>query len=53
MIYQAFEGVKFEDGIGLWEGQGHDDRLTSEECSKYLVNHNGQGHEYCADKKHN
>lgn len=28
MIYQAFEGVKLEDGIELWEGQGHDDRLT-------------------------
>ena len=30
----AFRGVKLEDGIGLWEAQGHDDRLSLEECKK-------------------
>jgi len=33
-IKKAFQGVNLEDGIGLWEGQGHDDRLTIEECKK-------------------
>lgn len=31
-INNAFQDVKLEDGIGLWEAQGHDDRLTANEC---------------------
>lgn len=30
-INDAFQDVKLEDGIGLWEAQGHDDRLTTNE----------------------
>ena len=33
-IKEAFKNVKLEDGIGLWEAQGHDDRLNIEECKK-------------------
>jgi len=33
-IRKAFKDVNLEEGIGLWEGQGHDDRLTIEECRK-------------------
>lgn len=33
-IEEAFKSVKLEDGIGLWEAQGHDDRLTDEACLK-------------------
>ncbi|MEW7280392.1 DUF6714 family protein [Aquimarina sp. 2201CG1-2-11] len=33
-IYEAFKNVKLEDGIGLWEAQGHDDRLSKLECKK-------------------
>lgn len=33
-INEAFQGVKLEDGIGLWEGQGLDDYATNEECRK-------------------
>lgn len=33
-IETAFEGVTLEDGIGLWEAQGHDDRLSPAECNK-------------------
>ena len=33
-INTAFKGVKLEDGIGLWEAQGHDDRLSPEECKQ-------------------
>ncbi|WP_378174092.1 DUF6714 family protein [Aquimarina sp. SS2-1] len=31
-INQAFKSVQLEEGIGLWEAQGHDDRLTAKEC---------------------
>ncbi|MGY3791260.1 DUF6714 family protein [Aquimarina sp. 433] len=33
-IKHAFKNVKLEDGIGLWEAQGHDDRLSETECKK-------------------
>ena len=33
-INEAFRGVKLEDGIGLWEGQGLDDYATNVECRK-------------------
>jgi len=33
-IHTAFKNVKLEDGIGLWEAQGLDDRLTEKECEK-------------------
>lgn len=33
-IHEVFQGVKLEEGVGLWEGQGHDDQLTAEECRK-------------------
>ena len=31
-IFDVFKDVKLDDGIGLWEAQGHDDRLTFKEC---------------------
>jgi len=34
IIRNAFQNVKLEDGIGLWEAQGHDDRLSDFECKK-------------------
>ena len=33
-IKTAFNGVKLEDGIGLWEAQGHDARLSAKECAQ-------------------
>lgn len=33
-IFNAFDGVTLGNGIGLWEGQGHDDRLSPIECTK-------------------
>jgi len=33
-IHDAFKDVKLEDGIGLWEAQGYDDRLSNLECKK-------------------
>ncbi|WP_298544966.1 DUF6714 family protein [uncultured Aquimarina sp.] len=33
-INEAFKNVTLGDGIGLWEAQGHDDRLTVSECRK-------------------
>ncbi|WP_025663128.1 DUF6714 family protein [Aquimarina megaterium] len=33
-ISEAFKEVKLEDGIGLWEAQGHDDRVSDLECKK-------------------
>ena len=36
-INDAFQNVRLEDGIGLWEAQGLDDRLTSKECKKLRV----------------
>ncbi|WP_299435642.1 DUF6714 family protein [uncultured Aquimarina sp.] len=33
-VYIAFINVKLEDGIGLWEAQGHDDRLSLAACKK-------------------
>lgn len=33
-IYQSFDGVTLEDGIGLWEAQGIDDYLSKDECKK-------------------
>ena len=33
-IHQAFQGVTLENGIGLWESQGHDDRLSQREIKK-------------------
>ncbi|WP_299136393.1 DUF6714 family protein [uncultured Tenacibaculum sp.] len=33
-INEAFKNIKLEEGIGLWEAQGHDDRLTAKECRK-------------------
>jgi len=33
-IRNAFEDVKLEDGIGLWEAQGLDDYKTPGECKK-------------------
>jgi len=33
-IHTAFKNVKLEDGIGLWEAQGLDNRLTEKECEK-------------------
>ena len=34
-IETAFEGVTLEDGIGLWEAQGIDDREDEETCARY------------------
>ncbi len=36
-INDVFQGVKLEDGIGLWEAQGLDDYATEEECKKLRV----------------
>lgn len=33
-IHQAFDGVVLGNGIGLWEAQDHDDRLSSAECAE-------------------
>jgi hypothetical protein len=33
-IYKAFDGVTLEDGIGLFEAQGHDDYATAEVCAR-------------------
>ncbi len=33
-IKSDFKGIKLRNGIGLWEAQGLDDRLTIEECKK-------------------
>lgn len=33
-IKDAFDGVKLEDGVGLWEGQGLDYYQTKAECQK-------------------
>ncbi|MFC5048404.1 DUF6714 family protein [Aquimarina hainanensis] len=33
-IQEAFKGVKLDDGIGLWEAQGHDDRGSEVTCKK-------------------
>lgn len=33
-IYEAFRDVKLENGVGLWEAQGHDDRLSAEKCAE-------------------
>lgn len=33
-IFDAFDGVTLEDGVGLWEAQGRDDRLSAQECAK-------------------
>ena len=35
VINDVFKGVKLEDGIGLWEGQGLDDYATKEDCLKF------------------
>ena len=32
-VEKAFAGVTLEDGVGLFESQGLDDRLTSEQCA--------------------
>jgi len=36
-INDSFQNVRLDDGIGLWEAQGLDDRLTSQECRKLRV----------------
>ncbi len=33
-INEVFKDVRLEDGMGLWEAQGHDNRLTTSECKK-------------------
>ena len=36
-IKRAFEGQTLDDGIGLWEAQGIDDRLTQDECKRLRI----------------